>query len=181
MCPHERYTLHVTNRGTNVDTLTANAQWAVDISSLPRGPCRVTVRSAMVSYPECTVTDADPPVPTPELEGIREISVHSNLNPRGVTTETTAGRGLIQMSQLYAADLTEVVAPAVYTAAQDLPGRTLPALGEPVYHVNELPRRLIFQRQWTYDESGIYTSVIMPDAMDADGAYVSFTLDIEYL
>jgi len=127
------------------------------------------------------VTDAALPVPTPELEAIREISVHANLGVRGFSTETAAGPGLVQMSLLYAGDMTVVVAPTAYTAGLDIPGRTLPAMGEPVYHVSELPRRLIFQRQWTYDESGVYTSVLLPDAMDADGAFVSFTLDIEYL
>jgi hypothetical protein len=175
MCPHKRYTLFVSNRSDNVNAVNYNERWSVDISTLPHGPCLVTVRSGQVSYPECTVTGT---TPVPVLDGIRAISVHSNLGPRGWTAESAGG--LVQLRELFAADMGTVVVPAAYTADLDLPARTLPALGEPCYHVPELPRHLVFERQWVYDPSGTFTSVVLPDAMDGV-AYVSFMLDIEFL
>ena len=176
MCPHKRYTLLVANRSANVTVLNYNERWAVDIGDLPRGPCLVTLREGQVSYPECVVTGN---TPVPVLDGIRAVSVHSNLGARGWTGESSGG--LVQLQHLFSGDLSVVNPPAAYTADLDLPSRTLSALGEPRYHVPELPRRLVFERQWVYDPSGTFTSVVLPDALDADVAFVSFVLDIEFL
>jgi hypothetical protein len=174
MCPHDKYSIHVTSRGSGVRDLQTNAQWQVGLPELPRGPCIVTVRDGCVSYPTVAV-DADG-LPTPNPEVIRLLSVHSNLLPRGYTTE-----GLRRpQTLLFSSDLSTVVPQETYPASVDLPSRTLPALGTPSYRLEQLPLTLDFSRQWHNDDVS-FTSTVITDAQDTSVPFVSFILDIEFM
>jgi len=185
MCPHESYCLHATNRGTGVVEVThATLEPQYRLTMPPEivgRPCRVKVTQACVSHPLVHVLTQ---VPTPDPLLIRSIGVSANLLAVGASSET-AQRDPVELTQLFAADMTTTTASTLYdTTDADYfinVGSLSQIASTPTYDVPSLPGQLVFNRTWVYDGAGgSGSSERLPSDTDSIELYISFMLQIDF-